>query len=438
MGKGPGGGKAQGWRDDGSAALIWRGVIVAVLIIGGLTFWAGRTQLEGAVVAAGELGVDGNSKAIQHLEGGIVAEVLVREGDLVAPGDLLLRLDDTSIRAAYDQMDAKLVAALAQRDRLIAERDGLDEIVFDPFLVARLDEPRVREHMQGQQDSFRARRSSRNAEIDVQRQRELQIDERTGGLRARRVNLLRQIELLGQERDACVELGEFCAKLRVVQVDRQAAALRGELATLDAEIAEAAEAIAEIRLEIIRLTEGAREDFEDDLRSREAEISEARLELVALEDRLNRTRVRAPHAGRVLGLSVFNAGAVARPGDDLMAIVPVDEQLVVKSRVRPQDIDRVNAGQPARLVFSGLGGASAPEVPAEVVSVSADALQDPNGRESYFEAVLRFDPQAESIASYGLTPGMPVEAFIRTSGQSVLAYLVRPLSDNFERTFIEE
>ena len=428
----------EGFEDDGARKLVRDGMFIVALVLGGLLVWSVFTRLDSAIIAIGEVSVEGNAKAIQHLEGGIVAEVLVREGDPVSVGDLLIRLDDTAIQARATQTVSRLTTLLTERDRLRAERDNADEIVFSDELTGLGSASHLAEQKNGQRDLFNARRASRLSQIRIERQKMSQLRERITGLEEQQISLQRQFEFLQEERDAFVRLGDNSPKLRIVQVDREGEALKERMARIRGEMAAQLEALAEASLVISQMTDGFQEEVETELRKRESEISEVRQGHIAAQDELRRTEIRSPHAGRVLGLVIHNPGAVIRAGEELMRVVPAGEKLIVRSQVRPQDVDRVIEGQAARLVFSSIGGRSSPQVEARVLSVSADVLKDQATQVSFYIATLSFDVDDPELGGFILTPGMPVEAFIRTEGQTVLSYLTRPLTDSLGRTFIEE
>ena len=424
-----------GLPDDGARGLIRKGLLIVAVVLGGLLLWSIFTRLDSAIVAPGQLGVEGNAKAIQHLEGGIVAEILVREGDLISAGDLLIRLDDTATRARATQAETRFITLLAERDRLKAERGDDLEIAFSSELLDQGGDQLAENQMRGQLELMQARRASRNSQISIQRQRQAQLSRRVSGFEAQKVSLERQFELLQVEREAFEKIGPA---LRVAQIERQAEAVRERMAGVDGEMAAQEEARAEARLVISQLTEGFQEQVVMDLQARENEIAEVRQTLIAVQDELRRTEIYAPHSGRVLALAVHTPGAVVRNGEELMRIVPVGETLVVRSQVRPVDVDKVIAGQDASLMFSSLGGRNPPRIKATVLSVSADALFDETTRANFYLATLEFDAASAELGNYTLTPGMPVEAFIRTDGQTVLSYLTRPLTESIDRTFIEE
>ncbi|WP_101068390.1 HlyD family type I secretion periplasmic adaptor subunit [Roseovarius salinarum] len=419
---------------------ILLGVIGLVLLVGGFGTWAVATTIAGAVIAPGRIEVDRNRQVIQHPDGGIVEEILVAEGDTVAAGDVLIRLDDSEAASQLAIVENQLFELIARRGRLEAERDGKDMITFDPLLEkAARDTPAVRELMAGQRRLMRARADSVAQEVDQLRKRRSQIANQIDGIEAQRTALQRQLELIAEEladQQSLLDRG-LAQAARVLALQREEAGLRGRIGELKAQKAQARGRMTEIDIEIVKLRSTRREEAIArlrDLQSRERDLREERR---ALKQRIARLDITAPVSGIVHGLKVFAPRAVIRAAEPLLSIVPQDRPLVINARVDPVDIDQIHPGQPVTLRFSALDQRRAPELTGHIVRVSPDAFRDDRTGQSYYSARITLGPDARARLPEGtaLVPGMPVETYIRTVDRTPLAYLVRPLTDYFTRAF---
>ena len=416
------------------------GVAAVLLLTGGVGGWAATTEISGAVIAPGLIVVDSNSKRIQHPTGGVVGEILVREGDPVKAGDVLVRLDETQTRANLDIVVSSLDELQARQARLEAERDGLDTLVFPEELLARRDEPAVASIIAGEQKLFELRRESRAGEKAQLEEQIDQLQEEIEGINAQAEAKTTEIELIEKELEGLRTLFEkkLVPLTRITELERNAARLDGERAQLIAGTAQAKGKIAEIKLQIIQIDQALRSEVGRELSDVRARISELVERKVAAEDQLKRVELRAPQDGTVHQLLVHTVGGVVQPGETLMLLVPHSDALTVEARIPPQEIDRVRLGQPAGLRFSAFNQRTTPELSGQVSRISADISEDPKTGQSFYTVRVAV-PESE-IARLGdvtLIPGMPVEAFIRTDERTVLSFFLKPLDDQISRAFRE-
>lgn len=412
------------------------------LLVAGVGFWSVETEISGAVIATGTVQVENQSQIVQHPDGGVVDEILFREGDRVASGNVLIRLDGTFFRTELSIIEAQLADAFAQRGRLIAERDGLESPVFSnrPSFET-VDDDALQELIDGQSTLFQARAASLQQETEILGQEAGQISRRIEGIEANINALFRQQTLIEADVEALEELVTRGLS-QVSQLNallREEARLNGEVAQLQSEAAEAGARIQQIELERVRLTVLRQEQAIARLREldfSEIELLERRLGLL---ERLERLDIRAPVGGTVFGMSVFAERSVVSPAEPIMYIVPDDQPLQIEARIDPIDVDQVQQGQEATLVFSAFNRRETPEVQGQVVRVSADAAQDQVSGRAYYEAiVIPEDAQLAAADGLALIPGMPVEVYLETSARTPLSYLVQPLAFYFRRAFREE
>ena len=418
------------------------GVLGLLLLVGGFGTWAVMTQISGAVIAGGQIEVDQNRQIVQHPDGGVVEAILVEEGNTVAVGDVMLRLDPTDLQSELSIVESQLFELIARRGRLEAERDARDTIRFDPLLVdTAAERPDVRDLMDGQQRLFEARSTSIVQAIEQFSKQQDQIGDQIAGITAQQNSMDAQLSLIEKEladQQSLLDRGLAQAS-RVLSLQRESARMNGTVGELAANNAQARNRITEIDMEILNLQSQRREEAITrlrDIQSRELELRERRR---ALLERMSRLDVTAPVAGIVYDLRVFARRSVSRPADPVLYIIPQDRPLVINARVDPIDIDKLTIGQDVTLRFSALDQRETPELTGTVRLISADAFEDEATRQSYYRAeiVLSEGEQARLPANTALLPGMPVEAFIRTQDRTPIAYLVKPLTDYFTKAFRE-
>lgn len=418
--------------DSDGRPFIVAGLVIVALVFGALGTWAAVAPLSGAIVAPGVVTVDTNRKTVQHLEGGIVAELRIREGDAVRQGDLLIRLDDTRVKAQLGMIDGRLDELRAREARLVAERDGTERIVMPAAFAARAKDLQLAAILRGQSEIFVARRNALDGEVSLLAQRTEQLRQEIGGIEAQQQAKTRQVRLIaGELKDLRGLLEkELVPRSRVLSLEREAERLNGERGQHVAEIARARASIGEAELRILQLRKDFRERVITELRELETELFDLSERRIVAQDELRRVDIRAPLSGRVVGLAVHTIGAVIGPGQNLMDIVPEEDRLVVEARVAPEEVDKVGAGQEAVVRLSAFDLRTTPEFKGTVTTVSADRLSDPATNLPYY--AVRIQIPGEALAALGdlqLRAGMPAECFIQTGARTALNYLMKPFYD---------
>ncbi|MEI8699742.1 HlyD family type I secretion periplasmic adaptor subunit [Mesorhizobium sp. ISC15] len=417
------------------------GVATCILLVGGAGSLAAVTTLSGAVIASGKLVVDSSVKKVQHPTGGVVGQIFVREGDAVQSGKVLIRLDETITRANLAIVTKSLDEFEARLARLEAERDGKGSITFPASLVSRQDAPEVGQAMAGEQSLFKFRRQARAGQKAQLEERIAQLAEEVSGLTEQRDAKSQEIKLIGFELEGM--RGLWQRKLvsidRITALERDAVRLKGEHGQLTAAIAQSKGRTSEIRLQIIQIDQDLRSEVATELRDVQARISEFVERKVSAEDQLKRIDVRSPQTGVVHQLGVHTVGGVISPGELIMLIVPVTDDLTVEAHVAPQDIDQLTPGQSATLRLSAFNQQTTPELNGVVGKISADLNFDEKTGAGFYTVHVVL-PRTELTRLNGLTlaPGMPVEVFFSTGSRTMLSYLVKPLADQIQRAFREE
>lgn len=395
-----------------------------VFVIGG---WSVFTEIAGAVVGQGTLVVDGSVKKIQHPTGGVVGDLRVRDGDRVRAGDLLVRLDETQVKANLGVILKSLDELAAREARAEAELNGAGEVRFPEELLSRVADPRVAEVVAGERKLFESRREARNGQ-----QKQLRAE--ISGLEVQREARVGQIGWIGKELEGVKELWQknLIPYARLTSLEREAARLEGERGQLMASIAQA-------EAKIIQIDQDLRAEVGKDraeIRAKVAELTEKR---AAAEDQMKRIDIRSPQNGVVLQSAVHTVGGVIGAGEQIMLIVPNEDALVVETHVQPQDIDQIRIGQEAGLKFTSFSQRLTPELSGEVMVVSADVAQDQKTGANFY--TVRLSVKETEVAKLGgarLVPGMPVETFIKTADRTPIAYLMKPLRDQMARAFREK
>lgn len=417
---------------------ILAGTAIVLVMFGGLGTWAAITPLSGAVIAPGVVTVYSMRKTVQHLEGGIVAEILVRDGDLVEKGQLLVRLDDTRVRSNLGILNGQLDVLRAREARLKAERDGLARVEFPALLAERRKSPGAADIMRGESAFFAARDVTLRGEIEILTKRISQLKEQVTGLRAQRRANQRQVGMIRQELTGVRQLYEkgYASKTRVLNLERSVEALKGENGGLIAEIARARSSVGETELQIIQLHKVFRQEVIEELRDVQAAIFDLRERRTAAADEARRIEITAPQSGAVFGLDVHTLGGVINPGQPILDIVPVTDELVVEARVAPYDIDKIQPGLLSTVRFSAFNMRSTPELVGTIAVTSADRLRDDASGQPYYLVRVRIAKEELSkLGNLKLVPGMPAEVFVNTGERTALSYLMKPLTDSLSRSF---
>ena len=421
--------------------IVATGALVAAVFILGLGGWSAYAPLESAAMAPGVVEAMSSRKTVQHLEGGIVGAILVRDGDRVAAGQPLLRLDGTRARTALVALKGQLWDALAGEARLLAERDGLDTVAFPAELTARRHERAVAAILAGQSGIFAARRELSASRIGLIEQRVAEVRQEITGLQAQERALDTRLRLSAEAVatvGALVDRGlERRPRLLALQSERADA--EGRRGQVIAEIARAEQRIAESRLSVLNLRNDLQSRIVDELRDTQKRIHELQEQTRAAQDVQSRAEVRAPVAGVVTNLRVHTVDGVIGPGAELLDIVPAEDRLIVAARLRPDDIDVVHAGMPAEVRLLPYKQRRIAPLSGTVAYVSADRLTDPSSGEPYYAAKIAVDErQVQTLDPVAMISGMPAEVQIRTGERTVAMYALAPILDSFNRAFREQ
>jgi HlyD family secretion protein len=418
------------------------GYVLIGIALGGFGAWAATATLAGGIIAPGVVAVQSNRKTVQHLEGGIVSKVLVREGDEVAEGQVLFRLEPVQPNSNEQMLRQQLGQARILEARLLAERDQLPDVVVPKDLAGQKDDLVVTHAIQDQLTQFRDRKQALSAQIDVFQAKIQQIREGIRGMAIDRQSTESQLGYIKQELAAVGELRDkaLVPLPRLLGLERERTRLEGSVGKLITEQAKAESTVQEARLQIQQL----RNKFQDEIgvalvevRRKVAEIQE---KLAVAQDVLRRVDIRAPSAGTVQNLKVFTIGQVIRPAEALLDIVPANDQLMVEAHFSPNDIDGVYAGQAAEIRFPAFHDRTIPVIEGTLASISRDRLIDEaNNKEPYFlgqVAVNRTD--IPGALNERLRAGMPAELIVSTGERTMLSYLVSPLTESLRKSFTEK
>lgn len=413
-------------------------LLVLIMFAFGFGGWAVGAQIAGAVIAPGQIEVEGQRRIVQHPEGGSVAEILVHEGMSVTAGSVLLRLDAAQPRSELAILDAHRVELLARQARLQAERDGQDRLRLSPALQQA--GAAYQQVIDGQQHLLLARRENMAALRAQLEQRRFQIAAQIEGLNAQLAALERQRALTMEERDtqAALQARGLTQAARGLALERELARIDGELGALLAARAAAAERDAETRQQIRLLASQHREEVEQALRDISAQLLELAERKQNLRYRIAATELRAPVAGMVYGLQVTTPRAVLRPAETALHIVPDDRAVVIIARLPPAAAHQIRPGQTALVYLSGRAMRNTPQIFAQVMHVSADVFADDPQIPPHYRAELKLDADSLAALDPGLIqPGLPVEVFFQTDLRRPISYLTAPLTAYFRRALRE-
>jgi len=418
------------------------GIIILFVTFVGAGGWAAFARLDGAAIAAGRVVVESENRVVQHLEGGIIEGLMVRDGSRVNSGDPLVILSDTKPRAELNIIESELREVLGREARLRAERVGAEEIEFPEELTAQ-DNPAVRNIIEGQKELFKSRTESLKGQLSIYKQRVQALTQQMSGLREMNRNLDSRIASFEEELVNWQELfdQELADRNRINEMQRELYRLQGEKAGNESQLAELEIKIGETRSEALVTKQKYAEEVAERLRETQQSIADMRARKTALQDTLDRTTILSPVSGTVVKLAVHTVGGIVRPGETLMEIVPGDQDFTIQVRVQPQDIDRVEVGQFADVRLSAFNQQMADLIEGEVTGLSADALKIENGEERYYEARIKVtEAGLEVMKNQGmyLMPGMPAEVMIKTGERTALQYLLDPVTRMVERAFREE
>ncbi len=418
----------------------WAGTLVVGLLLSGVASFSTMASISSAVIAPAVVAVAGHPKKVQHLEGGIVSTLQVRNGDAVQVGAILVQLDDTEATANLEIIRRKIDEYNALRKRLKAEIDGALEAPPPSEAVLASGGLDVREIWDDQARIFTARREARTGRENQLNERIAQLQQVTIGLQAQQTSLARQMALIEDELNGLEELEaqQLVAKTKIASVRREAARLAGEHSQHQAEIAKTNVQVSEIKLQIAEHRQQFLSETLAELRDVDAQLAESREKDIALSARLSRMTIVAPQAGVVHKLTAHTVGGVVAPGDVIMEIVPQEDELLFEGRLDPAYVDQVAVGQQAGVRLVALDQTKTPEVEGSVTAIAPDVRSDGPNSPPYYAITVRLEPEVERQLPARLVPGMPVELLIKGQDRTVLNYLVKPLADRIAHTFREQ
>lgn len=418
------------------------GFIAIALLIGIGLIWGSLAKVKGAVIAPGVVVVEGKPKTLQHLDGGIVGKIFVKDGDKVEAGDVVMQLDPTMLDANEDLVNTRLRETMARVARLEAERDSQDEISWPNDLVSAKADPIVASAMIGQEKLFNARSIAGQGQVEQLNQRIAQVKDQIDGLNSLISSKDNQAQKIREEVDAkrtLVEKG-WLAKPVILTLEREELRLKGDVANHQSEIARLNNSISETNVQILQLKRERQAEVLTELRQAETEASDFKEQLTTASDQLRRIDVIAPVTGKVHNMTVTTIGGVVSPGQDIMQIIPADDRLIIEAQVEPADIDQIYVGQKTTVRLSAFNVRSTPEMNGLVLQASADRIIDQVTGFPYYSVKIEIptDELARLPKNLTLLPGMPAESFMQTESRSVLSYIMKPATDAMDHTFREE
>jgi HlyD family secretion protein len=416
------------------------GLAALIIVGGGLGAWAAIAELAGAVVAGGTLVVESSVKKVQHPTGGVVGELLVKEGAHVEAGEIVVKLDETQTRANLQVVANGIDELLAREARLDAERNGITKVEFPEQLLSRISEPNVEKAVTGEQRHFGFRLEAREGQKKQLRERIDQLKQQIQGYTEQTEAKKQEIALVKRELVGVRTLydKQLVPETRINALEREAARLEGESGQLIAAIAEAKGKISEVELQMIQIDQDMRSQDAQEIADVRAKLSELTERKVAAEDQLRRVDIRSPQTGTVHQLAVHTVGGVIGPGEQIMLVVPDADALTVEAKVSPADIDQLTIGQIAALRFSAFNQQTTPELFGKITRIAADLTEDQRSGASYYVVRIGIDVDSlKQLQGLKLLAGMPVEVFIQTGSRNVLSYLLKPLEDQASRAFKE-
>lgn len=420
------------------ARLGWWIVLAGV---GGFFLWAFFAPLDKGVPLSGTVTVASNRKAVQHQTGGIVDEILVKEGDRVKSGQVLVRMNDVQVKAQAEITRSRLYAAQAIAARLIAERDDKAEIDFPPLLKSVHNDQRVINTIIMQKQLFMSRKLAMQHELAALDENIAGLTMQLQGLEASRHSKNQQLQLLNEQLENLRNLAKdgFVPRNRVLELERTYIQLHGEISSDTGEIGRIQRQIAELNQQRIRSEQEHQKEVRQQLSDIQREAEALKSQLMAQDFELANVLVKAPVDGIVVGMNIFTEGGVVGPGFQMMEIVPSEDQLVVTGQVPVHLIDKVHPGLPVDLIFSAFNQNKTPNIPGVVTRVSADRLTDEQTGEPYYNLQTKVTPEGmKLLVHHQIRAGMPVEIFIKTGERSLMNYLFKPILDRLHASMSEE
>jgi len=417
------------------------GMIIISVFLGALFLWGYFAPIESAAVAPGKVIVAGYRRTVEHLEGGIVKAIHVKEGSVVKKGQVLIEMDDTRPSITVNVVQNELYGLLAMEARLLAERDHAQRLRFSHRLLTHQHIPKVLQIIQGQESIFNANQKAFQGDINILQKRITQLEKQIHGIKAQQKSNQRQLVLIKQEVTSAIYLEKrrLIEKRRLLALQREQARLEGQKGEQHARLALMQQRIGETQLQISAVKAKQRKEVVTELRAVQEALTKKYQQEKAAMDVLKRTKIRASQTGRIVALKVHTVGEVVSPGENLMDIVPSEENLIIEVKLNPLDIDVVHPGLIARASLTAFKQRSTPTLSGEVIHISADAFSDQRTGESYYLVRIKIPPtELKKLKGRALHPGMPAQVMIITNKLSPLEYLISPIKDSFNRAFRED
>ena len=428
--------------DTNSRAPVRWGLAVLLIGFGGFALWAGLAPLGAGIPAEGVVVVSGNRKIVQHLQGGIIDEILVKEGDRVKAEEVLLRLNPTQPQAEQGIVSTQYITAKATEARLLAERDGLSEIVYDPDFLARFkDDERFKNTAVAQERLFQTRRDALQGEIAILRENQRGAEAQLKGLTQVQSSRKTQIDFINRELKGVRELAKdgYLPRNRLFELERDAAQLEAALSNDMVEAGRVRNQIAELKLRVLQRSQDYQKEVQSMLSDVQKEAAALHDRLASLDFTLANTQIRSPIDGIVQNVQTHTVGGVIGPGATLMEVVPEGDAYLIQAQVPVQAVDQLHVGLPVDITFPAFNHASTPNIPGTVITVSADRLIDENTRMPYYRAQIEVTPEGMDMLKDNLIrAGMPTSVMIRTGERTMLSYLLKPLLDRMLKSFKEQ
>jgi len=436
------------WYDDVPRDIrkpIIIGMSILVFGLCGFFLWASLAPIQGAVVASGNFVATGENKVVQHLEGGVIREILVREGDIVEQGQVLVRLDPTDPQALLSRLKLREYRALALRARLNAEIAEKNETEFPSELTQMTDSQEVQAIIEGQRKEFNARHDNLTFTVGTIQQGIASIRESISGNETQAQAVQRQLKLIVEELEGKRDLylKGYVRKPEYLALERAEAGLQGQLGQLTSAVSDAKERISREEQRILQTRTELIRGATEQLRGVEADLDDMRERIRVAENANSRIEIKAPVRGAIIKMFHHTPGGVIGAGKEVLELLPLDESLIIEARVRPQDIESVHRGQDALVRLTAMNQRVTPMVPGKITYVSADALPDEKATRQGLAAntfVVRVaidEDQIRKVPNFRSTPGMPAEVYAKTNERTFLTYLLKPVFDSFERAFRE-
>ncbi|MGH8621259.1 MAG: HlyD family type I secretion periplasmic adaptor subunit [Burkholderiales bacterium] len=420
--------------------LIGAGIGGVVALVVAVAAWAALAPVSGAVIAPGAVKVDMNRKTVQHQEGGIVGEILVRDGSRVKAGETLILLKDVKVEAGIEMVQTQLDGEIAKAGRLMAEQAWADSITFPVELLQRESDPRMAEILQREKTQFRARRDAYSTQLKLLRAqiRDIQAEIRARGEQIKADEASVRFAREELESNQRLLKDGFISKVRILTLERSLADVEARLGEHQAELAAARGRVSELQLRAENLRTTMMQEAAGEMRQTTAQILDLRERLRPFQDAVTRQRIIAPIAGEVVGLKFTTVGAVIGPRDPILDVVPDNVELIIEGRVRPEDVNYVSVGAEADVRLTSFRQRITPTVSGSVIYVSADRMEDKAERTAFYVVHVRVAPDALAKAGdLKLQAGMPAEVFIKTSARSALLYFLDPIIGFLQRSLRE-